>query len=95
MIDAILAKIFGTKTEREVKRMLPTVAAINDLEPQLRELSDIDLAAKTIELIESPVKRLSKASLMDKQNRQESLTLPSNWAMIPASWCIISPKNVQ
>src|ERR1700757_3699042 len=48
MIDAILAKIFGTKNEREVKAMLPTVAAINDLEPRMRELSDIDLAAKTI-----------------------------------------------
>ena len=52
MIDAILAKIFGTKTEREVKAMLPTVAAINDLEPQMRQLSDIDLAAKTIEFKE-------------------------------------------
>src|ERR1700757_1991788 len=52
MIDAILAKIFGTKNEREVKAMLPTVAAINDLEPRMRELSDIDLAAKTIEFKE-------------------------------------------
>ena len=31
MIDAVLAKVFGTKNEREVKGMLPTVAAINDL----------------------------------------------------------------
>src|SRR3954449_3705090 len=52
MIDAVLAKVFGTKNEREVKAMLPTVAAINALEPALRELSDIDLAAKTIEFKE-------------------------------------------
>src|SRR5450432_3939118 len=52
MIDAVLAKVFGTKNEREVKGMLPTVAAISALEPQLRELSDIDLAAKTIEFKE-------------------------------------------
>src|SRR5579864_9187609 len=52
MIDAILAKIFGTKTEREIKALLPTVTAINELEPGLRELSDIDLAAKTIEFRE-------------------------------------------
>src|SRR5205814_4302760 len=38
----------GTKNEREVKAMLPVVAQINELEPGLRELSDIDLAAKTI-----------------------------------------------
>ena len=61
MIDAILAKIFGTKTEREVKRMLPTVAAINDLEPQMRGLSDIDLAAKTIEFRE----RLAQGATLD------------------------------
>src|SRR5674476_1177060 len=47
MIDAVLARVFGTKNEREVKGMLPTVAAISALEPQTRELSDIDLAAKT------------------------------------------------
>ena len=46
IVDAILAKIFGTKTEREIKAMQPTVQAINDLEPAMRELSDIDLAAK-------------------------------------------------
>ena len=52
IVDVILAKIFGTKTEREIKGMLPTVAAINDLEPALLQLSDIDLAAKTIEFKE-------------------------------------------
>src|SRR5579863_4907946 len=52
MIDAVLAKIFGTRNEREIKRLLPTIAAINELEPNLRSLSDIDLAAKTIEFKE-------------------------------------------
>src|ERR1041385_2322016 len=61
MIDALLAKVFGTKNEREVKAMLPAVAAINELEPQLRELSDIDLAAKTIEFKE----RLAQGETLD------------------------------
>src|SRR5476649_2367241 len=52
MIDAFLAKVFGTQNEREIKAMLPAVAAINELEAGLRELSDIDLAAKTIEFKE-------------------------------------------
>jgi preprotein translocase subunit SecA len=52
IVDAILAKIFGTKTEREIKGMLPTVAAISALEPAMESLSDIDLAAKTIEFKE-------------------------------------------
>ena len=34
MVDAVLAKIFGTRNEREVKAMRPVIAAINDLEPR-------------------------------------------------------------
>ena len=49
MLDAILAKIFGTRNEREIKRMRPMIAAINDLEPHLKTLSDAELAAKTTE----------------------------------------------
>ncbi|HYM06907.1 MAG TPA: preprotein translocase subunit SecA [Terriglobales bacterium] len=61
MIDAVLAKIFGTKTEREVKALMPIVTAINDLEPELQQLSDIDLAAKTIEFKE----RLGQGATLD------------------------------
>jgi preprotein translocase subunit SecA len=52
MVDAVLAKIFGTRNEREVKAMRPVIAAINDLESSMEQLSDIDLAAKTIEFKE-------------------------------------------
>jgi len=52
IVDTVLAKIFGTKNEREIKALQPKVAAINDLEPAMRQLSDIDLAAKTIEFRE-------------------------------------------
>src|ERR1041385_2373784 len=48
MIDTVLAKIFGTKHEREVKKMRPLIAAINDLEPRMQELSDEELAAQTV-----------------------------------------------
>ena len=49
MVDAILAKIFGTKHEREMKALRPIVAAINELEPGMQQLSDEQLAAKTQE----------------------------------------------
>ena len=52
MIDAVLAKVFGTKNKREIKAIQPIIAAINDLEPAIQQLSDIDLAAKTIEFKE-------------------------------------------
>src|SRR5581483_7403399 len=49
ILDSTLAKVFGTRNEREVKRLRPIVASINDLEPALQQLSDADLAAKTVE----------------------------------------------
>src|SRR5689334_22075068 len=61
MIDAILAKVFGTKNEREVKAMLPLVEQIGALEPELQQLSDIDLAAKTIEFKE----RIAQGATLD------------------------------
>ncbi|HEY3743685.1 MAG TPA: preprotein translocase subunit SecA, partial [Bryobacteraceae bacterium] len=49
MVDAILAKVFGTQHEREIKGLRPTLAAIGDLEPELQKLSDEDLSRKTAE----------------------------------------------
>ncbi|MBI3475804.1 MAG: preprotein translocase subunit SecA [Acidobacteria bacterium] len=49
MINALLGKVFGTRNEREVKRMLPRVQAINELEPEIKKLSDEQLRAKTEE----------------------------------------------
>jgi preprotein translocase subunit SecA len=50
MLNVILRTIFGTKHERDVKRVMPIVAAINTLEPALQSLDDAALRAKTEEL---------------------------------------------
>ncbi|HEX8152953.1 MAG TPA: preprotein translocase subunit SecA, partial [Thermoanaerobaculia bacterium] len=52
MIDRLLAAMFGTKHERDVKKMLPVVAQINALEPEISRLSDDGLRAKTAEFRE-------------------------------------------
>ena len=49
MINALVAKIFGTKNEREIKRLMPRVEAINALEPAMQKLSDEELRARTDE----------------------------------------------
>ena len=61
MVDAILAKIFGTRNEREVKSLRPRIEKINALEPSIQQLSDIDLAAKTIDFRE----RLERGATLD------------------------------
>ncbi len=49
MINTLLGKVFGTKNEREVKRVMPRVERINALEPEMKKLSDEQLRAKTDE----------------------------------------------
>ncbi len=52
MINWVFRKIFGSQHERDVKAMVPRVAAINALEAQIERLSDDALRAKTGELKE-------------------------------------------
>ena len=47
MFDSVLKKVFGTKHQREVKRMQPMVSAISALEDDMKKLSDAQLRAKT------------------------------------------------
>ena len=49
MLNTLLRKVFGTKHERDVKRLQPNVVAINALEPHLKTLDDAALRAKTAE----------------------------------------------
>ncbi len=44
--SSIARKVFGSKNDREIKRMRPTVEAINRLEPSMAALSDDELRAK-------------------------------------------------
>ncbi|MBN2402358.1 MAG: preprotein translocase subunit SecA [Spirochaetes bacterium] len=49
MIDKILSIFFGTKHERDVKSLQPIVERINSLEPEMKKLSNAEIAAKTNE----------------------------------------------
>ena len=57
----LLKAIFGTKNDREVKRMRKTVEKINALEPEYEKLSDEELRGKTDEF----KKRLAAGETLD------------------------------
>ncbi len=59
MINALVAKVFGTKNERDVKRLMPRVEAINALEPEMSKLTDEQLRAKTDEFRQRIKERLT------------------------------------
>jgi len=61
MIVDILQKVFGTRHDREVKKLRPLVEKVNSFEPAIQALSDTELQAKTPEFKE----RLEKGESLD------------------------------
>lgn len=62
MFAPLLKKLFGSKNEREVKRMLKAVQSVNALEEQMLSLSDEQLRSKTEEF----KARLEKGETLDQ-----------------------------
>jgi preprotein translocase subunit SecA len=62
MFAPLLKKLFGSKNEREVKRMLKAVQSVNALEEQMIALSDEQLRGKTEEF----KARLAKGETLDQ-----------------------------
>jgi preprotein translocase subunit SecA len=49
MIDKILSLFFGTKHERDIKNLQPSIERINSLEPEIKKLTNEEIASKTNE----------------------------------------------
>jgi len=61
MFGKIIKGIFGSKNERELKKMAPAVDRINQLEPDFQALSGEQFPARTAEFKE----RLSRGESLD------------------------------
>src|SRR4029077_7312938 len=71
-------KIFGSKNEREVKRLRPAVAEINALEPEYEKLSDDQLRARVAEW------KATISAIEDAERRDEAMydVLPQVFAAV-------------
>ena len=61
MFRQLLSAVFGSQNERDIKSIKPIVEQINALEPQIKQLKDEELKAKTAEFRE----RLEKGETLD------------------------------
>src|SRR3954468_7184180 len=77
MINTILTKIFGSQHEREVKKMLPLVAEINEMEPRVKALSDDELRGKTTEF---------KAWIASGEKTLDDILVPAFAVAREAAW---------
>ena len=72
-MNMVLKKLFGTKSERETKKLVPLINEINQFYETLSSKSDEDLANRTHELREIVIntQETKKESLPDNISRQE------------------------
>ena len=70
----VLSKLFGTKSERETKKLIPIVKDINQFYETLSSKSDEYMSSRTSEMREMVIKarQNKKDSLPDNMNRKES-----------------------
>jgi preprotein translocase subunit SecA len=82
----VFDKIFGTKNEREIKRMSPVVAQIGALEPQMQALSDDQLRAKTDEFRARIQQRLDAIQDEDERERELKAVLDE---LLPEAFAVV------
>jgi preprotein translocase subunit SecA len=84
LLDKAFAKVFGTSNERAVKRLLPAVKRINDLEPSIQALSDDELRAKTVEFRQRIADTIAAAKISPDDEDAEKATYDVEQAALKA-----------
>ena len=79
MFAPLLKKLFGSKNEREVKRMLKTVQLVNAFEEQMVALSDDQLHAKTSEFKAASPKGNPSTNCCQKPLRSPAKPASVSW----------------
>ncbi|MGH7923214.1 MAG: preprotein translocase subunit SecA [Candidatus Binatus sp.] len=76
--SSVARKVFGSKNDREMKRLRPDVAEINRLEPEIEALSDDQLRAKIAEW------KAHLSAIEEREQREEAMmeVLPQVFAVV-------------
>src|SRR5215813_9824902 len=83
ILDRVVATFIGTKHERDIKKLQPTIAAINAREPEMQQLSDDELKSQFARLREETQGRLKDADPSETAYR-EKLQAALEPAIVPA-----------
>ncbi len=70
MVDRVVSRFIGTKHERDIKRLAPHIAAINDLASDYERLSDSEITEKSAQLKTQVSERLVGAELSESDYKQ-------------------------
>jgi preprotein translocase subunit SecA len=84
--DKVLTKVFGSSNERFLKAIRPTIARINELEPEIQKLSDDELRARTAAFKEQIADAVSDARDKDDRKRREQEALEE---ILPEAFAVV------
>ena len=80
LVESFIAVFVGTKHERDIKKIEPYVGQINELEPEMKKLSDAELGARSATLRAEVQARLEGVERDDpdyKKALQDALGAPA------------------
>ena len=70
MVDRVVSRFIGTKHERDIKRLAPKLAAINELAGEYERLTDSDIKEKSAQLKPQVTERLGNADPSEPDYKQ-------------------------
>src|SRR5579862_1647975 len=70
IVDRVVARFIGTKHERDIKRLAPTIAAMNELAPEYERLTDAEIKTKSEQLKAEVKERLGDANPAEDDYKQ-------------------------
>ncbi len=70
MVDRVVSRFIGTKHERDIKRLAPKIAAINELAGECERLSDSEIREKSAQLKAQVTERLGNADPAEPDYKQ-------------------------
>src|SRR5436190_13339409 len=90
--DKVLTKVFGSSNERFLKSIRPTIAEINEFEPQIQRLSDEQLRERTASFQAQIADAVKDIRDKDERKRREQEILNE---ILPEAFAIVREASVR
>ncbi len=90
--DKFLTKVFGSSNQRFLKSIMPLVAKINSLEPEVQKLSDAELRARSAAFKELVKNAVGDTKDKEERKRREREVLDE---ILPEAFAIVREASVR
>ncbi|MBV9960142.1 MAG: preprotein translocase subunit SecA [Acidobacteria bacterium] len=90
--DKFLTKVFGSSNQRYLKSIQPIIERINELEPTVKNLTDEELRARTVEFKERVARAIEGARDPEDRKRREKAALDE---LLPEAFATVREASMR